>query len=85
MSKKRKTKDRIKLPKQLFGVKIPKDKRRRIEARLKDRVAAKALVDSLIAALMDRLEAPQAEVVQIFPSRESRARSRRDEAAAAAH
>lgn len=47
---KRKKKDRVKLPKRLMGVKIPKETRRTINALLKD-VPARSVKPMLLAAI----------------------------------
>jgi hypothetical protein len=68
MSRK-KTKDRVKLPKRLLGVKIPKATRKSVNAMLKD-VPAPALkplmtmaVGGLVTALAARFEAPLQEFI----------------------
>ena len=50
MSKNKKKKDRVKLPKRLMGVKIPKETRRTINALLKD-IPATSIKPTLLAAI----------------------------------
>jgi hypothetical protein len=74
----------IGLPKHLLGVKISKDTRRAIEARLAALPPAEAqdLADTVVATLLTALaappEEPRHEVVKMFPSRETRILSRRN-------
>lgn len=83
---KTRNKSRIKLPKRLLGVKIAKETRREIDGVLKGlppataEAVAQVLLDTLVSTLAARAEVPQHEVIQMFPSRESRARSRASDA-----
>jgi hypothetical protein len=71
MSKQRK-KDRIKLPKRLLGVKIPKATRKQVNALLKQLPTSTAkpllgaTVGTLVAALAARLEQPLHDLIESY-------------------
>jgi len=91
MSKKRKHKDRLKLPKRLLGVKLPKDTRRRVNGLLKElpspaaHPAASILVGTVVSALAARLEDPLRGFIETYPKRRGRIPRKSTEATGAPH